>query len=214
MAACLPLVGADTEVKTGGIVLTLPAPANNFAEAGDKLRTTFFELLVPSTNRLLSAYIPTQKLEELKEGKAAGGTDVYAMVEVPRQAEYSDCTPQAFEQVVKGINPAAFDMKKVGELQEEINIRLKSLDAKSIEVGRPENLGGLFQKTNAFGMAMLAAYKRDGRSVTMATGIAILRVKQKLVFVYLYHRYESPETVAWLSRSLEEWVDAILSRNK
>jgi len=40
------------------ILLALPALAADFAEAGDKLRSTFFELLVPSTNRLLTAYVP------------------------------------------------------------------------------------------------------------------------------------------------------------
>ena len=67
-AACLPSVGADLELKAGGIALTLPGPANDFVEAGDKLRSTFFELMVPS-NRLVSAYLPAQTLAELNTAK-------------------------------------------------------------------------------------------------------------------------------------------------
>jgi hypothetical protein len=40
---------------------------------------------------------------------------------------------------------------------------------------------------------MLAAVKQENRSDTMAMGIGELRVKQRLVFAYLYRKYESPQ---------------------
>jgi hypothetical protein len=204
-AACLSAVGADPEVKAGGIVLTLPAPANDFADAGDKLRTTFFELLVPSNNRLLSAYVPAKTRMEASGGKMPPGLDAYAMVEVSRQAEYTDCTPQAFEQVLKSVEPSMgkLDAKKIGELEQELNIHLKSLSKRPIQVGHPEMLGAIFHKSNAAGFAMLMAVKEDDRSDTMAGGIALLRVKQRLIFAYLYRKYESPDTVSWLGKNLE-----------
>jgi hypothetical protein len=141
--------------------------------------------------------------------------DVYGMVETLRQAEYADCTPQDFEKFLQGIDPNYFDdAKRVGDLQEEMNVRLKSLDAKSIEMGRPKLLGVVFQKPDAYGTVMLMAYKSDGVTVTMASGLAALRVRQRLVFAYLFRNYESPETVKWLGKSLETWGDSILTRNK
>src|SRR6202042_187831 len=104
--ALSPAIGADVEFKAGGAVLTLPGPPNDFVEAGDKLRTTLFELLVPTVNRLLSAYIPEHSFVDLNAGKANGGLEVYAMVEVPRQAGYADCTPENFAQVLKSVEPA------------------------------------------------------------------------------------------------------------
>lgn len=216
LGACFPAAASDTEVKAGGVVLIVPAPVSDFVESGDKLRTTFFELLVPSSNRLLSAYLPEQKFAELNAGKASGGLEVYAMLEAPRRAEYSDCTPQAFEQVLKSVGPTmgGFDAKKLQDLQDEMNIRLKSLATKPIELGHPEMLGGIFQKSDAAGFAMLTASKEGEHSVTMAGGFAVLRVKQRLIFAYLYRRYESPDTVGWLRKSLEAWCDAILASNK
>ena len=89
----------------------------------------------------------------------------------------------------------------------------KRLGAKPLEVGHLEMLGGIIRKANAAGYAMLTSSKRGERSVTMACGPAFLRVKQRLLLVYLYRRYESPETVTDLRKSLEEWRDVIVTKN-
>jgi hypothetical protein len=211
LGTCLPAIGADPEVKAGGVVLVLPGPANDFAQAGDKLRTTFFELLVPSVNRLLSAYVPARTLAELDAGKTPGKLDVYAMVEVLRQAEYADCTPEIFDQVVSSMG--SFDMTKV-DVQQELDARLKALGSKPIELGRPEMLGGIFRKPDAAGFAMLLAVKQDNSTSTMAGGIGLVRVKQRVIFLYLYNKYESPDTISWLHKNLEAWCDAILAKNR
>ncbi len=214
--ARLAAAGAGPEVKAGGVNLTLPGPTSDFGEVGDRLRTTFFELLAPSTNRLLTAYVPKQTLDQLNAGKLTGGLDVYALVEVSRRAEYTDLTSQAFQKLVENMGPALgkLDAKKAGDVTEEINIRLKSLGTKPVEIGHPEMLGGLFQKTDASGFAMLMAVKQENRSDTMAMGFAVLRVKQRLVFAYLNRKYESPETLELLRKGLEAWADAILANNR
>ncbi len=211
---CFTVIAADPKVSAGGVELTLPGPGSDFAEAGDKLRTTFFELLAPSSNRLLSAYLPEKTLATLNAGKSLD-LDIYSMVEVPRRAEYSDVTPQAFEEVLKGMETSMgkFD-SNVGDLQQEMNLRLKSLGVKPIEIGHPEMLGGIFRKSDAGGFAMLVAVKQaDDRSATMAGGMAVLRVRQRLIFAYLYRKYESPETISWVHKTLEAWCDGILAKN-
>jgi hypothetical protein len=137
------------------------------------------------------------------------------MVEVARRAEYADCTPQAFDQFLQSVAPSlgSFDAKKLGELEEELNIRLKHLGSKPFAIDRPEMLGGIFKKLNASGFAMLLSSKQDTRTMTMASGMATLRIKQRLVFAYLYRKYESSETVSWIRKNLEAWADAILARN-
>ncbi len=183
--------GPAPQFKAGGAVLTLPAPRGEFVEVGDKLRTTLFEVMVPSDNRLVSAYATQSAGTNLLAGKTREGLQTYGLIEVPRRAEYADCTPQDFEEIRKNIEPS---MRKLGSegagsLQDEMNLRLRSLDVGKIEVGRPEMLGHLFAKTDAFGFAMLVAIKQADRSVTMAVGVGIIRVKQRALFVYLYRNY-------------------------
>jgi hypothetical protein len=91
---------------------------------------------------------------------------------------------------------------------------LQSLGTKPIEIGHPEMLGGIFKKTDASGFAMVLAVKQGDRSSTMACGFGVLRVKQRLIFAYLYRKYESPKTVSLVRENLEAWSDAILSKNK
>ena len=214
-STCFSARAADPEFKAGGVALTLPGPGSDFVESGDKLRTTFFELLAPASNRLLSAYLSAQTMADFGAGKTAPKLDVYALVEVPRKAEYADCTPNAFEQVVKGFEPAMGKLgsKDYGEIEQEMNLRLKTLGTKPIAVDQPQMLGGIFQKTDAAGYAMLTAYKAGDRSVTMAGGFALLRVRQRLLFAYLFAKYDSPDTVTWIRKNLESWSDAILAKN-
>jgi hypothetical protein len=216
LGACFPAAAADPEFKAGGVALVLPGPSGDFVEVGDKLRTTFFELMAPASNRLLSAYVPSTSLTALNSGKVPAGLDIYAMVEVPRQAEYADVTPEAFAQVLQGMESSMgkLDAKTLENVEQELSVRLKSLGAGSVEIGRPEMLGGLFRKPDAASVAMLLAYKQGDRTVTMAGGIGFIRIRQRLIFAYLFRRYESPDTVSWLRKNLEPWVDAILAKNK
>jgi hypothetical protein len=212
--AAFAQTAGDPQIKAGGVELTLPGPGD-FREVGEKLRMTVFESLVPSTNRLLTAYVPASTLAQLTAGKASSRLELYAMLEVPKQTEYADCTPQAFEQVLKSLEPTMgkFDATKVGELEVGIDRRLKSLGAKPMEAGRPEMLGAVYQKTDSAGFAMLVAVKQGDRNVTMAGAFAVLRVKRRLIFAYLYRKYESPETVSLIRKGLESWGDGILAKN-
>ncbi len=138
-------IAADPEAKAGGVPLVLPAPPGDFVEVGDKSRSMFFELLVPSPNRLLTAYAPPSKIDMIGKIKDPG-LDWYGMVEVLRQAEYTDVTPDAFEQVVKGLDTSLGKVaaEQAGVTMDEINLRLKQLGGKPIEVAHPEMLGGFF----------------------------------------------------------------------
>ena len=215
---CAPITGAmaaDPEAKAGGVSLVLPAPPGDFIEVGDKLRSMFFELLVPSSNRLLTAYAPPSKIDLIGKVKDPG-LDSYGMVEVLRQAEYTDFTPDDFEQIVQALDTSLGKVaaEQAGDAMDEINLRLKQLGGKPIEVGQPVMLGGFFRQPDAAGYGMLIAIKHEDENVTMATGMAAVRIKQRLLFAYIFRKYESPETVALVGKDLRSWADSILAKNK
>ena len=209
--------GPDPRMSAGGIELVLPGPSNGFEEAGEKLRVTFFGLLVPANDRLLTAYVSSQKLAELNEGKSTGGLGVYGLVQVPRQFEYEDCTPRAFEKVSESMDlytSKTYSGTMAGLIQEQANGHLKSIGVDSVEMGRPKMLGRAFQDPNASGFLMQAVLKVGTREIDMAGGFAALRVKQRLIFASLWRRNESPDTVHLVSTDLETWANAILEKNK
>jgi hypothetical protein len=152
----------------------------------------------------------------MNAGKKIAGMDAYALVEVPRQAECTDCPPEAFDEILKGMEPAfgALGKAKFGALEDEVNIQLKTLGAKALEIGQPEMLGGAFRKTDAAGYAMLTPYKAAERDVTMAGMIVVVRLRRRLVFGYFYRKYESPETVQKLRKEAEIGADSLLAANR
>jgi len=40
-----------------------------------------------------------------------------------------------------------------------------------------------------------------------------MRVKERLIFVYLYAEYKDEESIVWLRRTTEAWCDEILKLN-
>jgi hypothetical protein len=214
---CAPItaaIAADPEVKAGGVPLVLPAPPGDFVEVGDRLRSTFFELLVPSPNRLLTAYTPPSKIDLIGKVKDPG-LDWYGMVEVPRLAEYTDFTPDTFEEVVQAMDTSLGKVaaEQTGNAMDEINLRLKELGGKPIEIGHQEMLGSFFREADAAGYGMLTGFKREEKTLTMTIGMAAVRVKQRLILAYIFRKYESPETVALLRKDLGSWADSILAKN-
>lgn len=227
-AAVLPMLGqtgaptAGTneipKVKAGGIDLLLPSPDGDFTEVGDRLRTTVFDLLTPSTNRLLTAYLSHQIKENLLSGNTKGGLGTYAMVEIPRGAEYTDVGQKDFEDALKTVANSmgvAVD-KAFSTTTDEINARMKELGGKPISVDRPEMMGTVFRKPDAFAWAMLMGVKGgdSASATTMAGVIAMIRIKQRVLFTYLYRKYDSPEVLDSLGKSTEAWVSRILSANQ
>jgi hypothetical protein len=214
-AMSLPGLAADFEAKAGGVALTLPAPSREFEEVGDRLRSMAFEAMTPSANRLLAAYLQSATLKKLADGSTKD-LGIYGMLQVPRRYEYADCGPNDFAEVRKS---TAGEMggvadQKIGDIEAEMNVRLKSLGADPVSTGKPQALGKFFEKTDAAGFGMLMPVTAGKETVQMAFGVGLMRVRQRLMFVYLYSRYESPETVQTLRKLLESWCDAILAANK
>ena len=140
------------------------------------------------------------------------------MVEVPRRAEYADITPQQFDQVTKNMAASLGETatKKTGDVEDEINVRLKALGAKPLTIDHPEMVGEVFRKTDAIGWAMLIGVKGPDSDATsrMAGVLAVIRARQRILFAYIYRPYESPETIDSLRKMANSWTDQILIANK
>ena len=77
----------------------------------------------------------------------------------------------------------------------------------------PVQLGRLFSKRDAYGIGMIMPLSMGGINMKMGMGIALMRVKQRLLFVYLYAEYKNEDTVKWLRKTTDDWADAILKAN-
>ncbi len=221
MAGLLPCMaqspaGPAPVFRVGGVSITLPAPDSSFAEVGAEHRSTIFELFVPTENRLISAYVPSKELADLDTDKPRGATPTYGMIEVARRAESLTCGPSEFKQVTDGASESMGSMMSSvsGNVEAEMNRRLAALDLGSVSLGETKPIGGFFSKPNSYGFGMVTVMSAGGQSGKMAIGGFLTRVRDKLLFGYLYTEYKGTESALWLKTTTERWADAITAANK
>jgi hypothetical protein len=139
------------------------------------------------------------------------------MLEVPRGGESADFSASDFKAMTDGAN------KELGnsitstskEMEEEYNRKVKALnlDAKA-SLDKPVSLGCLFSKQDAYGFGMLMSVTMHGTTTNMINASALVRVKNRLVFAYVYVIYRDQESLQWARKAVEDWADAILMANK
>jgi hypothetical protein len=74
-------------------------------------------------------------------------------------------------------------------------------------------LGTFFSRTDAYGVGLMLPVSAQGTTVKMAAGVLILRVRNRLLYGYLYTVYKDEDSVKWIAKSTSDWADAIQAAN-
>lgn len=218
-ALCLAVVSlkaqAPATFRVGLKSIVIPAPSADLVETGPDYRV-LLENLAPTNNRLVAGFLTSDELNKLQTATAS--LSQYALVEVPRRAEFADITPDMFKQIDAGLASqfgGSMDAT-IKDQQEEINRRLKSLGQGSttVTLDKPLPLGALFAKTDASGYGEIMPVSVNGVTEKMAVGISVFRVHERVLFFYLYTPYKDENTVSWIRATSQKWADAILAANK
>jgi hypothetical protein len=207
---------ADTTFHVGLKTIAIPSPADDLVETGPDYRV-MLENLVPNNNRLVAGYLTQPEFDKLRT--ATTTLSRYAMVQVPRTAEFVDITPEIFKQINDTL-ATQFEAQadaSVKDSQDEINRRLKAVGQGSttITLDKPLMLGLFFSKPYATGYGEITPVAvNGGASQKVAAGITFIRVQQRVLFLYIYAPYKDEDTVKWVRTTGEKWADAILAANK
>jgi hypothetical protein len=211
-----PASAGNQTFRVGGKTILLPSPSTDVVEVGSDYRV-LMENFVPENNRLLAGFIPPENFPALKKGSLKS-LETYAMVEVPRRAEFMDMDAGAYKQIVDALSKQfGADLEaQMKEQEETINRRLKSLSAEAatISLDKPVPLGLLFSKTDACGVGLIMPVSSQGSTTRMVMGMTVLRVQSRILFGYVYTVYKDETTVQWVRKTTEAWADTILKRNK
>lgn len=202
--------------RAGTLSFSFPSPSSDLVETGADYRV-LLEPFAPTSNRLVAAFVVPSEFADVRNGKSQSMSE-YALIEIPRRAEFADVTPEIFKQIVDGTG-AQFGANlesQVKDSEEDINRRLKALNssAAAVTVDKPVYLGALFSKPNAYGFGATMAFSSNGTTRTMAMGMVVFRVQNRVFFGYVYKQYQDESTLLWLRKATEQWADSILSANK
>lgn len=205
---------APTNVRIGLQTIAVPAPAGEFVEAGSDYRV-LLEPLAPMSNRLVAGFVLPDELKAMQSGTTK--LTRYALVEVPRRAEFADVSEEMFKQVADAA-AQQFNVKlssSIKDLETEMDLKLKSLGQNAnVKFDQPIPLGAFFNKPDEVGLGMVMTVNVDGAAVKMAGCVAILRVKNRLVNAYLFIPYVDESSVKWLHTTGEQWADNFLKANQ
>jgi hypothetical protein len=206
---------ADTTFRVGLKSINIPAPSSGLVETGSDYRV-IAEPFAPVNNRLVAAFLLPEELKALQTAKTSFSR--YALVEVPRRAEFADVTPELFKEVVDGMAPqfgASLDAT-VKDQQEEINRKLKalSMDSTTVTFDKPVMLGSFFSKPDAYGFGAIMPIGVNGKTTKIVMVLSVLRVQDRVLFTYFYAPYTDESSVTSARTVSEKWADNILAANK
>ena len=202
--------------KVGSVHIAIPQPRSDMIDAG-KDNYEFVRLAVPEENRLLVAFVLTNELPRLTNGATNLILTKYAMIQVSRGSETKDTDADDFTKVIDGAKKTFGDVvtSSVKEAEDDFNRRLKALglDDPDFKLGKPVQLGCFVSTQDAYGFGLIIPVSMGTISTKMAMGGALVRVKKKVIFVYLYAEYTGSESAKSLRIQLQDWVDRILTAN-
>jgi hypothetical protein len=215
-ASARPKATEPQTYRVGLKSIAIPSPSKDLGEIGSDYRV-LLETMAPATNRLVAAFIRPEDLNQILKG---GDTPLlrYALVEIPRPAEFVDVDSATFKTVADGM-AKEFGANIGADIKtalDDLNHNLKELNSNSatIVIGKPLPLGVLFSKPDAAAFALVESVSAKGPETKMAAAIVVLRAQNRILFLYLYSVYKDESTVQWLRKTSEDWADAILKANE
>jgi hypothetical protein len=216
-ASASSLHAANCNTMAGRAPVVVPPPNKEFVEVGIDKRD-FFEYMVPSRNRLLCAFVPADFVPRLKN--PASGMGQYMLVELSRKLDEknTEVTSASFEKVVLGMKQQFANSSTLNQTvqttSEEIRFKLKQLDpSKDVFIDKPAPLGTLFQTSDSYAFAMLAPVSSGGVTIRAINASVLLRVRDRLIFAYIYGSSDDEKSLKWIEKTTEQWANEILTAN-
>ena len=203
----------------------IPAP-EGFEEAAsqfENIKRNFTQTEDPE-NDMLAIHMPHADCERLRAGQF-GPLNFYTKVSIRRAVRAQDYSPERFAQLVSAFRQNGAQILDVnGPLMKAASERLdKSLSELSkqetqVDFSQPVNLGEFDTRPNVYSVMLLLNFKTTtaagATSVPILGGLSYIRVKQRLVYIYTYRRYESKNDVAILRDFTRRWISQILAANQ
>ncbi len=207
---------AACQANVGAVPMLIPAPAEGFVEAGPENAKTM-DIMVVQQNRLLCAFLTPDDYSRMLSPQRSQIMDRYMMVEVQKASEDKEYSDADFKELGNVLRTQFGDLvnKTTQPTQDQLNERLKKLNSPEIKMDKPVPLGSMYSGPNAEAYGLVMDYSSaDGSSRRMAMSAVFVKVKSRLIFVYIYSVYKDPATVDWLKQMSEQWSKSILAANQ
>lgn len=210
--------------QLGNQVVTIPAP-EDFEEAASRFEgvRNRFTLTEAPGNDVLAVHLPHADCEKLRAGEF-GPFSFYTKISVRQAVRTTDYSAQRFASLVSefrkngskilDVNSPTMKatLEKLGKNLSELNDQETQVD-----MSQPINLGEFDTRPNVYSVMLLVNIKMQSSegelNTPIAGGLSYVRVKQRLLYVYTYRKYESKTDVEVLRDFTKKWIGQILAAN-
>ena len=195
----------NIQIEVGGVKIDVQAPIG-FHEISSLSPETrnLAETMTPPSNRLLAIFVSEDDLGRIMKGEAPE-FGRYMLLQVFRELENTNISNGQFRQLVAQIKEQQNTLSKEYELSQKMKI------------GEQVPLGVFFEQSNAIGFASMVKYQAEAEGekldYVVAGGTSFIRVKQKVLYAYVYGTYENQDDLNWVRSKSREWVDSLLTFN-
>jgi hypothetical protein len=215
---------SSTSVQLGDKVLVIPSP-EGYEEASTQFKQVKdrFTATEAPENDMLFVHLPAADCELLRQGSNATYSQ-YTKISVQRTARELTITSAMMTAAIADLrkeaakfadpnNPATVAMER------HVERALSDLNSKQtkIDFGKPEILGEFNAGPNVFSLLMLMNVKLNQEGVEVITpmlmSVSYVRMKERIIFVYVYRRLESKADLEPLKAFTTRWTSSMLAAN-
>jgi len=216
------------EVILGGVSIELPAP-KGFSEVRDVSPQTYKraeKMMTIPQNRLLALFVPDTALNRfLKNQETALKYHRYIMVQAPRGAESLEISSQEFQVLADNYRQDQNRLLKhdTEKAQSHVDGIIKSFSKEheismDLNIGQPRFLGFFAEGDNFIASALVTKVKAvaggETMEVIMASASSFILIKNRLIFGWLYSKYDSQQDIDWIRTATKDWIKEIIAANR
>lgn len=211
-------------VLLGDKVIALPPP-EGFEEVTsqfESMKVRFAAIEAPDADPL-GGYLPARDCQLLRGGQTPVFT-YYAKVSILRVIRNEVHSVSAFAETIdyfRKNTQSIFDPGSdyIEKTLKHVEQELTKLDSKETKmaINETKNLGVIESRPNVYSVLMLMSlnFDIDGKQsqIPLLASLTFMRVKDRLLYVVAYRKYESKNDATILSQLSKKWNDIILAAN-
>jgi len=210
--------------QLGAQATRIPAP-EGFEEAASQFESikNHFTLTEAPENDMLAVHLPHADCERLKAGEV-GHLNFYTKVSVGKSVRNVDYSAARFANLVSEFRKTGSQVLDTNSpamkaTLERLGTKISELSKREtqVDMSQPVNLGEIDTRPNVYSVLLLMNFKTqssDGEvRMLIVGGLSYVRVRQRLIYVYTYRKYETKTDVETLRDFTKQWIGQILAAN-
>ena len=214
-----------SSVRLGNQSILIPVP-DGFEEATSQFDS--FKQRMATTeapqNDMLFAHMPVSDCDLMRQGSAPT-YDFYTKVSVLRIAREMAVTREMLASAAEGyrknagklLDPNGPEMQRMNK---RLSQGISELDSRetTIDLSKPQQLGEFDTRPDiASFLTMITVTTTVGSAqatIPMLSTTTFIRVKQRIIFVYAFRKYRSPDDMEAIKQFARKWNTSILAANR